>query len=522
MSWLALVLACASEPSEAVDAVVADADGDGVLAPADCDDHDAQRAPGEADLPANGLDEDCSGGDSCFADVDQDGYAAGNGSLVVSADMDCADDGEVGDTARVNDCDDGAPTVNVAAAERAGDERDHNCDGSELCWADADGDEHADLLGSTVASVDMDCIDPGESRSFDARNDCDDADPSVHPGAVETPGDEIDSTCDGGEACWLDGDGDGWPSAAVLPSDDVACDDFGEAPTRAVDCDDAVASVHPEGSEVCNDIDDDCSGTVDDNGLVSLPDGRTYSTLADALADATAGEEVVVCDGVYRESVAISQTLSLRSLHGAETTTIDASSLGAAVVVGADRVTLDGFTFTGGVGHGSTGTEGGGLYLAGSELSIENCIVSGNSADRGGGVAVYGSASFVDVELSGNVAGDVGGAVYVVGRVHLDEAMVSGNSAARGGAFGIGDVGREQSGAIELVGGSVEGNSATVRAGGAYLDLGTLSVDGTSFGATTGNGAASIVVRMGDTFVDVDDPGPEALLTCSTTDGGCE
>ncbi len=523
VSWLAFVLACASEPSAPEAGPGEDVDGDGVVGAEDCDDHDAQRAQGEADLPANGLDEDCSGGDSCFADVDQDGYAAGDGSLVVSADMDCADDGEVGDLARVNDCDDSAPTVNIAAVERAGDERDHNCDGAELCWADGDGDEHADLFGSTRSSVDLDCIDAGEARTFDARDDCDDADAWVHPGAFETPGDEIDSTCDGGEACWLDSDGDGWPSAAVVPSDDIACDGFGEAPTRTLDCDDAVASVHPEGNETCNDVDDDCSGAVDDNGLVSLPDGRTYSTVSAAVADATAGDEIVVCDGVYRESLAISQTLSLRSLHGAEATTIDASSLGAAVVVGADRVTLAGFTFTGGVGHGTGGTEGGGLYLAGSEVSVENCVVSGNSADRGGGVSVHGSASFADVELAGNAAGDVGGALYVVGRVHLDEATVSGNSAARGGAFGIGDVGREESGAIELVGGSVDGNSATLSAGGAYLALGTLSLDGTSFGATTGNGDASIVVRLGDdTFVEVNDPGSEARLMCSTTDGGCE
>ena len=34
-------------------------------------------------------------------------------------------------------------------------------------------------------------------QSDDCGGDCDDEDPSVHPGAAETPGDSIDSNCDG-------------------------------------------------------------------------------------------------------------------------------------------------------------------------------------------------------------------------------------------------------------------------------------------------------------------------------------
>ena len=71
--------------------------------------------------------------------------------------------------------------MNPGAAETAGDELDLNCDGAEICLADADGDGFAATGGATVTSDDTDCTDPGEARIGDATGDCDDTNPDIQP-----------------------------------------------------------------------------------------------------------------------------------------------------------------------------------------------------------------------------------------------------------------------------------------------------------------------------------------------------
>jgi hypothetical protein len=51
-----------------------DADGDGVVAKFDCDDHDPTKSPLLPDIRCNGVDENCNGQDEC--DVDGDGVLA--------------------------------------------------------------------------------------------------------------------------------------------------------------------------------------------------------------------------------------------------------------------------------------------------------------------------------------------------------------------------------------------------------------------------------------------------------------
>ena len=141
------------------------------------------------------------------------------------------------------------------------------------CAADGDGDGICDA-DETDADGD----------GFDSSVDCDDNNGSIYPGALEVIGDGIDQDCDGFDSiyCYDDADGDGYgdPSAVTVVSGSCAS---GES-SNNLDCDDTDPAINPAGSEVCNSVDDDCDGLVDDadGSLVGAPtwradaDGDTY------------------------------------------------------------------------------------------------------------------------------------------------------------------------------------------------------------------------------------------------------
>ncbi|MEO0600853.1 MAG: malectin domain-containing carbohydrate-binding protein, partial [Myxococcota bacterium] len=112
------------------------------------------------------------------------------------------------------------------------------------------------------------CEDQDADGVSTCAGDCDDLDPTVFPGQVEVC-DAIDNDCDGtidGASAvdvftwYADGDGDGFgdpnvsQDACVQPANFVLDD---------TDCDDLIASINPNGIEVCDTLDNDCDGTVD-------------------------------------------------------------------------------------------------------------------------------------------------------------------------------------------------------------------------------------------------------------------
>ncbi|MEC8425679.1 MAG: putative metal-binding motif-containing protein, partial [Myxococcota bacterium] len=246
----------------------------------DCNDFDATVLPGAAEL-CDGLDNDCDGTIPADEnDSDFDGYVI------------CAVDAGGWDGVAVaggDDCDDTDPATYVGATEVVGDGVDQDCDGTELCFIDADGDGVHDGA-TTVTSRDIDCDDPGEIDNSTPSGDCNDADATIHAGAVEVTADGVDQDCDGGEICYADADDDGYrPDATqTTVSADSDCDDTGEAfltePTG--DCDDTLAGVNPAAAEVCDaaDLDEDCDGLSDDDDD-SLDLGSTTAWFRDADLD---------------------------------------------------------------------------------------------------------------------------------------------------------------------------------------------------------------------------------------------
>ena len=114
----------------------------------------------------------------------------------------------------------------------------------------------------------------GDGDGVSAVEDCDDADPTVHPGAVEGC-DGVDQDCDGeidedaGPVWFLDADGDGWGDWNQSVQACAAVAVPGPVTDRAGDCDDSDGAVGPHATEVpANGIDEDCDG-VDGPAVVA-------------------------------------------------------------------------------------------------------------------------------------------------------------------------------------------------------------------------------------------------------------
>ncbi len=186
---------------------------DTVLDNTDCDDTDASVNPGETEVVGDGKDGDCDGSESCYRDADDDGYRPDATSTVASADGDCSDAGEATASDPTGDCDESDAAIHPGATEIDADGVDSDCDGTEVCYVDADGDGYADSSGATVTSTDGDCADAGEATSAAPRTDCDDAEPLANPGEDERCNDGIDNDCDASTTCELT---DGSLAAAPL------------------------------------------------------------------------------------------------------------------------------------------------------------------------------------------------------------------------------------------------------------------------------------------------------------------
>jgi hypothetical protein len=76
----------------------------------------------------------------------------------------------------------------------------------------------------------------------------------------EGNGDDSTDSC----IAWLDGDGDGYGAGDEQTVE--SCDPLPEGfATNDTDCDDTDGAIHPDASEVCNGVDDDCDGDTDDD-----------------------------------------------------------------------------------------------------------------------------------------------------------------------------------------------------------------------------------------------------------------
>ena len=353
--------------------------------------------------------------------------------------------------------------------------------------------------GCDVCAAGDDNVDADSDGIPDACDICD-----LGPNGADSDGDGVPNACDAcpAEDDRLDADGDGVPDACdicpggidtadsdgddvpnfcdVCPGFDDAVDTDSDGAPDDCDCAASEPAVFPGNPEVCDGLDNDCAGGVDDGltncstcapGMVDWDfdgiceragtvvyvdvdatganDGTSwadaYTSLDSALEPAVANTQVWIAEGVYEPSIERDpgQNIS-RRFRGAA---------GVALVGG----------FTGGEGAVVESTGDRSLSKLTSDLAIDRLF------------DLEGDAIFRWLTLDQNGVGrersDGGIAAVVGGSVRVLDCYVTGE-AERGGAFFVGG------GHLEVVDSVVERSSAAEGGGLAILG-GTVTVDRT-------------------------------------------
>ena len=185
-----------------------------------------------------------------------------------------ADDAEEGTdvdldgfTLEDGDCDDGNSAINAGEVEIC-DGIDNNCDGTidedvqNIYYVDSDQDG----FGNPEISIEA-CQPP--TGFVENGDDCNDTNADAYPGAEEIC-DNLDNNCDGTidedvlNVYYTDSDEDGFGNAEIFIE---AC----ESPTGFVensdDCNDTNADAYPGAEEICDNLDNNCDGTIDEDVL---------------------------------------------------------------------------------------------------------------------------------------------------------------------------------------------------------------------------------------------------------------
>ncbi len=266
-----------------VDETFTDADGDGAASCVDCDDTNTAIFNGNPEV-CDGLDNDCD------TNID-DGFDGDGDTYFNGSDAGCAS------TYGANaDCNDGLASVNPAAADVCDGIPDNNCDGSpDPSETDDDGDGASECAGD-CDDVDP-ALNPNDGDSDGVTScaaipDCDDANSANFPGNAEVC-DGADNDCGTDIDEDFDGDGDG----AFDGTEPLCVTTYGSA---AVDCNDAEPTVEPGAADVCDAfLDNDCDGVSDpqeadgDSDSVSVCQGD-----CDDAAGTNFPGNTEVCDGL--------------------------------------------------------------------------------------------------------------------------------------------------------------------------------------------------------------------------------
>ena len=199
-----------------------------------------------------------------YPDLDGDGFGVSEGRITPCDEL---PDGYADNSL---DCDDSEAAVNPAAEEVC-DGVDNDCDDltdeeaadRRTFYRDQDADGYGDAEDPVQA-----CDLPDGYVIWSG--DCDELDATVHPGAADVC-DEVDNDCngvvdDGDEDAMVpwypdtDGDGHGDAEAPIF-----SCTQPEGTTGSPSDCDDEDPTSHLGAEEVCDGVDNNCNGAIDED-----------------------------------------------------------------------------------------------------------------------------------------------------------------------------------------------------------------------------------------------------------------
>ncbi|GBD04230.1 hypothetical protein HRbin19_01540 [bacterium HR19] len=224
--------------------------------PLDCNDSNASIYPGAPLNCNNSQDNDCDGNVEkwFFQDQDSDTWTTSISQ--------CANTMPSGftSTSKPLDCNDSNASIYPGAPLNCNNSQDNDCDGNVEKWffQDQDSDTWTTSISQCANTM------PSGFTSTSKPLDCNDSNASIYPGAPLNCNNSQDNDCDGNVEKWFfqDQDSDTWTTsvsqcANTMPSGFTST-------SKPLDCNDFSPLINPGQPEICNGVDDNCDGVIDD------------------------------------------------------------------------------------------------------------------------------------------------------------------------------------------------------------------------------------------------------------------